>query len=86
MSLPKKDFRGQQASVTMTELRAQPGEVVDRVSAGMVVHIEKARKHVASMVPPDGKGEDTVIHADGRISGAIPLTFRRNLGNGSYGC
>lgn len=85
MSLPKKDFQGQSATVTMMELRAQPGEVIDRVKHGMIVHITKADKYVASLGPPGSFDSDTVIHPNGTITGEIPLTFRRNLGNGGYG-
>jgi antitoxin (DNA-binding transcriptional repressor) of toxin-antitoxin stability system len=82
--LPKKDFRGQSATLSMMELRKRPGDAVDRVEYGMRIDIEKNGKLIASLVPPDGAG-DTVIYPDGRISGAIPLTFRLNLGSGGYG-
>ena len=85
MSLPRKDFRGQEATVTMMELRSEPGEIIDRVANGMTVRIEKSGKHVASLVPPDSIGDTTIIRSDGSIIGPIPLTFRRKLGNGGYG-
>jgi hypothetical protein len=83
--LPPKDFHGQRATISMMELRAQPGEVIDRVEHGAIIHLEKCGKHVGSIVPPDGIGDETVIYPDGRIAGPIPLTFRTNLGNGGYG-
>jgi prevent-host-death family protein len=85
MPLPKKDFQGQEATISMTELRSAPGDVMDRVSHGMLVHIEKSGKRVASLVPVGHDSDSTVIHRDGSITGSIPLTFRRNLGSGGYG-
>lgn len=85
MPLPKKDFRGKRAKITMMELRSQPGEVIDSVSHGMVVDIEKSGKLVATLSPPAESEDTTTIHPNGTISGAVPLTFRRNLGNGGYG-
>ena len=53
MSLPPRDYSGQVATVTATELRCAPGEALDRVSRGMVIHITKNRKHIASLVPAE---------------------------------
>ncbi len=77
MSLPRKDFDGQEATITVMELRSAPGDVIDRVTHGMKIHITKNGKHVASIVPP----EVTKIESDGSFTGAKPLTMGRNLGD-----
>jgi len=84
MPLPPRDYRSQTAKMTMMELRATPGEAIDRVAHGMTIEIEKNGKVVA-VLAPSNPNQDTVIHSDGSITGAIPLTFRINLGNGGYG-
>lgn len=84
MRLPPKDFRGQTATLSMMDLRAAPGDAIDRVAHGMIITIEKSGKAVAVLVP--SKPDDiTEIRPDGSINGSIPLTFRRNLGGGGYG-
>jgi prevent-host-death family protein len=76
MSLPRKDYYGQECTVTMMELRKNPGDIIDRVTFGMKVHITKSGKLVATIIPP----ETTTILPDGSYTGAKPLTMGRNLG------
>jgi hypothetical protein len=85
MPLPKKDFHGQTATISMMELRSSPGDVIDRVAHSMVIHITKGDKHVADLGPPGHFYSETVVHPNGTISGEIPLTYRQKLGNGGYG-
>jgi len=85
MPLPTLNFRGQEAKISMMELRANPGELIERVRHGLKVTIWKAGKPVAMLVPIPYAHEETVVHRDGTIEGDIPLTFGRDLGNGGYG-
>jgi hypothetical protein len=84
MPFPKRDYRGQTTKLSMMELRSNPGEAMDFVAHGLVIEIERSGKHVATLCPPKSFGE-TVVHRDGTITGEIPLTFHRVLGNGGYG-
>lgn len=51
MGIPKWDASAQEATITMIELRAQPGEVMDFVAAGGTVHITRQGKPVATIAP-----------------------------------
>ena len=71
----------------MMELRSAPGDLIERFTHGMTVYIEKNGKNVARLVPANWVtgGDSTEIKSDGSIIGRIPLTYRRDLGCGSYG-
>lgn len=65
------------ATITMMELRSQPGEVLRAVEAdGRIITITKHGKVAAKLVPAR---ETTIIHPDGSIEGELPVTFRRSL-------
>jgi hypothetical protein len=84
MPLPKRDLRGQRATITMMELRSNPGQVIDSVAHGLTVGITKSGKEVAVLSQSE-TGEDTIFYPDGSIHGPVPLTLRRNMGSGGYG-
>ena len=74
--LPAKDFKGQKATITMTELRTTPGDVIEHVKAGMQISITKNGKVIALLLPVNYDNETTIIKSDGSIAGPIPLTLR----------
>lgn len=88
MSIPKLSFIGEIATVTMMELRSNPGEILDRVSRGLTVRVTKQGKWIATLQPPSqaSRNDDTIIvRRDGTTEdGRKPLTFREDLG-GEYG-
>ena len=51
MAIPKRDEKTKECTVTMMELRRQPGEVFDFVLAGGTVHVTRQGKPVATIVP-----------------------------------
>lgn len=87
MTLPTMDWHGRETTISMMELRGKPGEVIDAVGHGLTVYVEKNGKLIACLVPPNYvmNRDTTIIHCDGSIQGFMPLTFRKNLGNGGYG-
>lgn len=88
MPIPKLSFVGETATVTMMELRSNPGEILDRVSRGLTVNVTKSGKWVATMKAPSLSisADDTIIvRPDGTTEdGRKPLTFGLDLG-GEYG-
>ncbi len=86
MPIPKLSFVGETATITMMELRQQPGEIMDRVSRGLTVYITKSGRAVAKLIPvsDDHSDETIIIRSDGTTEdGRKPLTFRLDLG-GEY--
>lgn len=85
MPIPKLDFTGEVATVTMVELRQQPGEIMDRVSRGLTVYVTKAGRAVVKLVPFSHPDDETIIvRPDGStVAGRKPLTFGLDLG-GEY--
>lgn len=51
MSIPKWDASKQEATITMMELRQQPGECMDFVIAGGTLHITRQGKNIATIAP-----------------------------------
>jgi prevent-host-death family protein len=61
-------------TITMTELRQEPGERIrDVQKEGKSFLVTKAGKLAAKLVPVD---DTTIIESDGTIRGPKPLTFR----------
>ncbi len=85
MPIPKLSFVGEIATVTMMELRSNPGEILDRVSRGLEVRITKSGKWIATMKAPSlnrcSECDPIIVRKDGTTEdGRKPLTFRLNLG------
>lgn len=87
MPIPKLSFVGEVASVTMMELRSNPGEILDRVSRGLEVHVTKQGKWVATIKAPSlalSDSDTIVVRPNGTTEcGRKPLTFGLDLG-GEY--
>jgi len=65
-------------TITVTELRSQPGEYLSAVSrCGESFLITKSGRPAAKLVPV---GDKTIVERDGTIRGPLPLTFRQQLG------
>lgn len=88
MPIPKLSFVGETVTVTMMELRSNPGEILDRVSRGLTVRVTKQGKWVATMQAPAlaaGADDTIIVRRDGTTEdGRKPLTFGLDLG-GEYG-
>lgn len=87
MPIPQLSFVGETATITMMELRSNPGEILDRVSRGLEVRITKQGKWIATMRAPAlamSDDETIVVRPDGTTEcGRKPLTFGLDLG-GEY--
>ena len=86
MPIPKLSFVGETATVTMMELRSNPGEILDRVSRGLTVNVTKSGKWVATMRAPSlaARDDTIIIRPDGTTEcGRKPLMFGLDLG-GEY--
>ena len=85
MPIPKLNFAGEVATITMMELRKQPGEIMDRVTRGLTVYVTKSGRAVAKLVPFSRPDDETIIvRPDGStVDGRKPLTFGLDLG-GEY--
>lgn len=85
MPIPKLDFTDEVATVTMMELRQQPGEIMDRVARGLTVYVTKSGRAVAKLLPFSHTEDETIIvRPDGSTEGGRkPLTFGLDLG-GEY--
>lgn len=85
MPIPKLDFTGEEATVTMMELRSNPGEIIDRVSRGLVCTVTKNGRPIVTMRAAGPLSGDTIIvRRDGTTAdGRKPLTFGLDLG-GEY--
>lgn len=88
MPIPQLSFVGETATVTMMELRMNPGEILDRVSRGLTVRITKQGKWIATMQAPSlavDSQDSIVVRPDGTTEcGRKPLTFGLDLGD-EYG-
>lgn len=56
---------GEVEIITVTELRAGPGECLDQVALGKVLGITRKGKIVAFLVPPQSADITHVIQSDG---------------------
>ena len=60
--------------ITMMQFRAEPGEWIHQVyKHNETIIITKAGREVAQLCPL----ENGIIHPNGRISGAVPLTYKQ---------
>lgn len=66
-------------TITMTELRAEPGERIRDVQReGKSFLVTKAGKPAARLVPVE---DGTEILPDGTVRGPLPVTYRRLMGH-----
>ena len=58
---------GKIETITMTELRTRPGEVMDQVFLGKVFLIKRANRFMAVLSKVPGENLAIKVHKDGRI-------------------
>lgn len=76
--LPRRTLRGQTHTITMMDLRQQPGEVLDAARDGAVIRVTKQGKHVATIIGANFEPDaPTIVHPDGTVDGPLPFTHRR---------
>lgn len=86
--LPTKPrYWGTTVQLTMTDLRAAPGDAFDAVALGLTIEVTKNGRVVAVISPPNpDKDVDTVFHADGSWTGERPIWLADEaLGPGGAG-
>jgi hypothetical protein len=70
-------------TITMMQLRSQPGEYAHRAyKHGEIFIVTSQGRPWFKICPIDS--ETTIVKSDGTVIGPKPLTFRQNLG-GEYG-
>jgi prevent-host-death family protein len=66
-------LRGKIENITMSELRARPGEVLQSVELGKVFVVTRNGKQVAVLAPVPGEELVTIIQPDGSKSYGIAV-------------